>query len=1044
MKVISFFSFKGGVGRTSLMTNLGAYWASQGKVVLLMDLDLAAPGLSFSLPGRTLDPQGRGLGMSDLLLTFFEQLKEDPGKIQFIPPQHLIKEVVFDSDNVYFAGVQGNLFYIPAGQRHFSVDMGLENTEEGDEIIRPIPGEKPGLDEKPEQTASRALAFYLKEHLESWQVPEGPAKGKKIDYLLVDCRTGFAELLDLSLGYLADKMVLVSSLNDQNLKGLKLTLEALKTKRVPVDMFPLLATVVFSPLPASEDEQLFHRLEKAQELVAQTLRFKQAGRESAPWTFTIHYNQILATREALLILEHPKSLYARELTAIAHHLEGNLTADDYKDELLEKINRKVMKMISLPLPVPAQEIMPVKTPISENPLADLPPWYWPLPESAREESNRNSILTKLMPVNPIIQLDPDMMANHLSWSISISIDEKKKIMGSMPNLSQFQVDELMKLFEEERHKFMSIWTENSEQRDALLSLFFNHQRDWAIFILGDEAAGNRRFFYAPDEHIFRHWEKYWEYWFLLARGILENLHDEKKATEMAAKGIEVASDPKKMAFYLVQQFEDENIPVSFKKLLESFAYKLAAEEPWINYGLAYLRVKTSPLEKESAQELLEPLIQNPPENAGRCYRLGAFIVNHLPGIAPRAESLFRKAIELDENDAYPWNGLGNLLQDHLKRYEESESVYRKAIELDSKFAYPWNGLGNLLQDHLKRYEESESAYRKAIELDPNFVSPWNNLGNLLKTHLKKYEESEAAYRKAIELDENDAYPWNGLGNLLKDHLKRYEESESAYRKAIELDSNDAYPWNGLGNLLQDHLKRYEESESAYRKAIELDKNYASPWNGLGLLKRDAYQDCPGAIDTFKKGLDISKDNSIAYLKLNLGHTYLLLGNETICRDYLRQALDEFIQWFDYESNILFLALELNDMERVNKYLPLAEKESRSGDYYSSFSLLLYGLIYNKENCENYKKQAWLHMQSYDEHYGAISYFYRFSAFRAEVREEAARLAAELLEFSPELVEKFKDQPRPDSWYARFRPFAEGKSRGAGDPAHRHLFCKCAE
>jgi len=39
MKIISFFSFKGGIGRTALLTNLGAYWASQGKVVVLMDLD---------------------------------------------------------------------------------------------------------------------------------------------------------------------------------------------------------------------------------------------------------------------------------------------------------------------------------------------------------------------------------------------------------------------------------------------------------------------------------------------------------------------------------------------------------------------------------------------------------------------------------------------------------------------------------------------------------------------------------------------------------------------------------------------------------------------------------------------------------------------------------------------------------------------------------------------------------------------------------------------------------------------------------------------
>jgi Flp pilus assembly protein TadD/DNA-binding transcriptional regulator GbsR (MarR family) len=205
----------------------------------------------------------------------------------------------------------------------------------------------------------------------------------------------------------------------------------------------------------------------------------------------------------------------------------------------------------------------------------------------------------------------------------------------------------------------------------------------------------------------------------------------------------------------------------------------------------------------------------------------------------KAEQAYRRAIALDPKYAYPWNNLGNLLEDRLGRYAEAEAAYRQAIALDPKYAYPWNGLGNLQQDRLGRYAEAEQAYRQAIALDPKYAYPWNNLGNLLQDHLGRYAEAEAAYRQAIALDPKFAHPWNGLGNLLQDRLGRYAEAEQAYRNAIALDPKSADPWNNLGNVLKNHLGRYAEAEQAYRNAIALDPKLACPsWNGLGNLLTD--------------------------------------------------------------------------------------------------------------------------------------------------------------------------------------------------------------
>jgi len=117
---------------------------------------------------------------------------------------------------------------------------------------------------------------------------------------LIDSRTGFAELPDLSLGYLADQIVLVAGLNPQNLKGLELTLRALlaSDERIPIDELHRQLCVVFSPIPAAEDETVFAALEEAHSLLNQSRRIA-ANREykRAPESFVLHYTPILAPSE---------------------------------------------------------------------------------------------------------------------------------------------------------------------------------------------------------------------------------------------------------------------------------------------------------------------------------------------------------------------------------------------------------------------------------------------------------------------------------------------------------------------------------------------------------------------------------------------------------------------------------------------------------------------------------------------------------------------------------------------------------------------------
>ena len=149
---------------------------------------------------------------------------------------------------------------------------------------------------------------------------------------------------------------------------------------------------------------------------------------------------------------------------------------------------------------------------------------------------------------------------------------------------------------------------------------------------------------------------------------------------------------------------------------------------------------------------------------------------------------------LHRESSRAWHERGALMADRGDS-TGAEHAYRKAIELDPLDAFPWCSLGNLLAGKFSRYDDAERAYRKAIELDPLDTDPWNNLGVLLADKLKRYDDAEQAYRKAIELDPLNALHLNNLGRL-QEQQGRLVDAFAAYSKAAELDSDPHPYWQG--------------------------------------------------------------------------------------------------------------------------------------------------------------------------------------------------------------------------------------------------------
>ena len=723
MKTITFFSFKGGVGRSSLLANLGAYWAAQGKQVAMMDLDLAAPGLSF-LPqrGAHLDPEFSALGMSDVLSVFEQGFAETPKKLKLLPPSKLLREIKLPKES------SGRLLLIEAGssdwQRASEVSEGLLHD------IAPVVMSSAAEPESERQQAWRQLAQAIYTDLSAWRHPQSQ---QPLDLLLIDCRTGFAELLDFSLSYLTggqdDHLVLVSALNEQNRTGLRQSLQALqRQERVPVDELANQVSVVFSPVPISEDEASLQALELGAQVISDCLRPTRSGaKERPPHCSILHYNQTLASSEALLSVTHTHSLYAEEVSKVADWLVGK---QQHPDRTLQEISQRVGWEMGWNIPgipnIPQGEGKRY-TRKRPNFLSNLPAWHWPLGASV-DNNGRQQLLDKLMPANLSAQIDREVALNSLAYSISLPKADKERVLAAWPQLDQQRINELLRILEEERNKLSEVGSRAPNEMFAILHFALPQ---WAVLLLGDEQQGWQRYLYPPlqGKSLFAYAEHWGEYWGGLAGIALARFNDKAAAEQALQRAEGTNTDPASVSLTAIQSGMGAQTE-------QAMDWQPVAD--WLTARLSQCQDS------------------NTLNSLGIAWRDKAQRYDE-------AEQAYRRALVIGPKYTSAWVNLGNLLSNNLQRYEEAEKAYRQAIEIDPKYTSAWVNLGNLLSNNLQRYEEAEKAYRQAIEIDPKRANDWDSLG-CLQEELGQCENAMSSWEQALQIDSQ--YP-HALNNRIK-------------------------------------------------------------------------------------------------------------------------------------------------------------------------------------------------------------------------------------------------------------------------------------
>ncbi len=75
---------------------------------------------------------------------------------------------------------------------------------------------------------------------------------------------------------------------------------------------------------------------------------------------------------------------------------------------------------------------------------------------------RNEYLLARILIHPFAEMDERVFLELLQNSLSLNLFEKKRVIDAVPTLSQYQVDELIKVFEDERVEFRKLMPTEGE------------------------------------------------------------------------------------------------------------------------------------------------------------------------------------------------------------------------------------------------------------------------------------------------------------------------------------------------------------------------------------------------------------------------------------------------------------------------------------------------------------------------------------------------------------------------------------------------------
>lgn len=294
--IFTFYSFKGGVGRSMALLNLAYGLVAKGRNVLVLDMDLEAPGLSGFMSREKEIPHFARQDMLDLLQWAKETApqisEESPLDPSLLPPltDYAVRVSPEKLESLPHKHCElGRLDVIPIEQ-----DRDYYNRLPNVAVT--------SMDRETLLRVGSLLRSWLKTRRIALDVPDyyGPVpeedRSALYDYVLIDSRTGITEVGGLCIGPLSDQLVVLCGLNDQNIEGTRQFLEevgVLKAKSDTPSELGKPTLFVASPVPTGEMDLKKKRLNRLTEALG-------------PIATELTYHPQMALMETIFLRDYPE------------------------------------------------------------------------------------------------------------------------------------------------------------------------------------------------------------------------------------------------------------------------------------------------------------------------------------------------------------------------------------------------------------------------------------------------------------------------------------------------------------------------------------------------------------------------------------------------------------------------------------------------------------------------------------------------------------------------------------------------------------------
>ncbi len=239
--VLTFYSYKGGVGRSMALANVTALLARDGKRTLVVDLDLEAPGIEKYF--RDAEPRGSAVGTARGLSPGARATK--PGMVDLIEAwqRHTASDPV----------AAQRLYEAPQWPAELDWRSCLHECRpfaEGEAVhVLSAGREEPAYARRVQALdwnvlfASHEVGLFFERLRDEWR--------RSYDLVLVDSRTGLSDSGSVCTSLLADQLVVFFTANEQSIDGVLAVArgarEAQKTLLVPRSGLPVV------PVPARDE-----------------------------------------------------------------------------------------------------------------------------------------------------------------------------------------------------------------------------------------------------------------------------------------------------------------------------------------------------------------------------------------------------------------------------------------------------------------------------------------------------------------------------------------------------------------------------------------------------------------------------------------------------------------------------------------------------------------------------------------------------------------------------------------------------------------------